>query len=326
MRARHAATVTALLAQTLYTIVDLRTNPLAAHLLHDAARYDAWGRAFAAGRAFETGAFSQAPLYPWLVGAIYAIAGPRPAAVMALQAALCVASVALVGRAAARVGGEAAGGWAAWLLALYGLPAFFATKLLPAVVVMALVALYVERAAAWRDSSRRLPFVALGGILGLLTIGSAGSILLVVLTIAWLLRGPSGPARAGLCLAGAIAVVAPVTIQNAAASHELVPVATNGGITFWQGNNSNARGVYSTPDGFSGAIATQREEARRVAEAETGAALTDAGASRHWLARGGRYLLAHPGLLGRKLLFAIASAEQPLEYSPRLDANPIRRL
>jgi len=334
IRARHAAAVFAALAHGLYTAADLRANPLAAHLLHDAARYDAWARAIVSGSAFEAGAYSQAPLYPLLVAGVYAVLGPRPAAVFVLQAVLGAAAVLLVGRAAERAGGASAGAWGAWLLALYGVPAFFETKLLPASLVFFLVALFVERAGACAASSGARPLAALGGTLGALTIANAGSMLLLALTLGWIAWDASRPprrrvVRVGLCLGAALAVVAPVTVRNLAVSGELVPVATNGGITFWQGNNPNARGVYSTPDGFSGAIATQRAEARRVAEAESGRPMSDADASRYWFARGRAQLLAHPGdaaaLLGRKLMLVIASAEQPLEYSSRLDANPFRR-
>ena len=333
MRARHAAAVYATVVHALYVAADLRDNPLASHLLHDAARYDSWARAIAAGATFEPGAFSQAPLYPLLVGGVYAIAGFHPAVVFALQALLGVATVLLVGRAAARAGGEPAGAWAAWLTALYGVPAFFETKLLPASLVLALVAVYVERAPACDVAARDRALAALGAILGAMTIASAGSILLVLLTLLWIASDVSRSPRrrlirAAWCLGAAAAIVTPVAVRNLAASGEIVPVATNGGITFWQGNNPNAKGVYSTPDGFSGAIASQQDEARRVAEARSGRPMTDAAASRYWFAEGRSYLLHHPlhaaALTGRKLLLAVSSDEQPLEYSSRLDPNPVR--
>src|SRR5262247_1721310 len=123
--ARHAATLFAAIAYSAYALADYLHDPLAQHLLHDAARYDAWAKSILAGGAFETGAFTQAPLYPYVLAALYALAGPHPAAMVALQVALGIATVALVGAAATRAFGEEAGAWAAWLIAGYGVTAFF---------------------------------------------------------------------------------------------------------------------------------------------------------------------------------------------------------
>jgi hypothetical protein len=45
----------------------------------------------------------------------------------------------------------------------------------------------------------------------------------------------------------ALAVVAPWTWRNWRAFGELVPIATNGGVNFWMGNNPNATGAYYYP-------------------------------------------------------------------------------
>lgn len=335
MKGRHAATAFAVVAHGAYALADRWTNPFAAHLMHDAARYDAWARAIVAGRAFEPGAFSQAPLYPYLVAAVYALAGPHPAAVVALQVLLGAATVALVGRASACAFGERTGAWAAWLCALYGVLAFFETKLLPATVVVALAALAIERMQAADRGHRILGWLGAGLAAGLLGIAHAASLLLIPLGALWIAIDRARTvrvrsARALLFVLAAAAVVAPVAWRNAAAGGGAVLVSDNGGITFWQGNNPVSVGVYATPDGFTGAIEAQREESRRLAVAAARRALTDAEVSSYWLAQGRAFLagdLPHAAwLLGRKLLLAIASTEQPLEYSPRLDAVPLRFL
>jgi tetratricopeptide (TPR) repeat protein len=71
-------------------------------------------------------------------------------------------------------------------------------------------------------------------------------------------------------------------------------------------------------------------EARRLAEREAGRPLGDDEVARYWFSRGRAFLFEDPAraarLIGRKALLAVGSTEQPLEYSPRLDANPMRRL
>ena len=335
MKGRHAATAFAVVAHGAYAVADRWTDPFAAHLMHDAARYDEWARAIVAGRIFEPGAFSQAPLYPYLVAAVYALAGPHPGVVVAMQVLLGAATVALVGRAAASAFDEKAAAWAAWLCALYGVLAFFETKLLPVTVVVALVALAIERMQAADRGDRAVGWLPAGLAAGFLGIAHAASLLLIPVGALWIAidRSRTVPARAAralLFVAAASAVVAPVAWRNVAAGGGFVLVSDNGGITFWQGNNPVSVGVYSTPEGFTGAIEAQREESRRQAVAATRRTMTDADVSSYWMSRGRAFLagdLPHAAwLLGRKLLLAIASTEQPLEYSPRLDAVPLRFL
>ena len=61
--------------------------PFVAALVGDSAEYDRWARAIAGGQLLPPGAFFQPPLYPYLVAALYALAGPAPLAVYAAQMA-----------------------------------------------------------------------------------------------------------------------------------------------------------------------------------------------------------------------------------------------
>ena len=328
MRSRHVATIAAALAHTAYAIADRIADPFALHLIHDAARYDAWARAIVSGVGFETGAFSQAPLYPYLVAAIYALLGPQPAAIVVLQVAMGIATVALVGRAAAHAFDEDAAAWSAWLCAFCGVLAFYETKLLPAALAVLLVALLIERLQAADREVRPGAWAVAGLVAGAMALVNAASLLFLPLGCAWIAmdRARSAAARTGRAaafVAAAAIVIAPVGVRNFRAGGGIVPVADNGGITFWQANNPAAVGVFSTPEGFSGSIATQRDESRRLASEAAGRPLRDDEVSRYWFARGRAFRAGDPAhaawLLGRKLLLTIASTEQPLEYSPRLD-------
>ena len=83
-------------------LADFRDDAFYEVLLADAARYDRWAQAIAAGREFEPGAYYQAPLYPYLLGALYRVVGPSLAAVYAVQMALGVLVLVLVGRVTER--------------------------------------------------------------------------------------------------------------------------------------------------------------------------------------------------------------------------------
>lgn len=303
--------------------------------IHDARRYHDWATAWAAGRPFEAGAFYQAPLYPWLLSLLYRVSGPSLGAAYTLQCALGVATLFVIHRVATRAYGDDAGRWSAALAALYGTLVFYETKLLPASVAVFLAALLVDRLQAADGARADAAWAVPGGVAGLAALANPGFLLAGGLAAAWIALDPeralrSRALRLGALAVGAALVLTPVAIRNHRASGEWVLVSTNGGITFYQGNNPLASGVFANPEGFTGSIATQREESRRIAESETGRTLGDGEVSSFWFRKGLAYLAGDPAhaaaLEFRKLLFAVASEEQPLEYNPRLDANPARWL
>lgn len=303
-------------------------DPLSDLLVHDAHRYHAWASAWAAGERFETGAFSQAPLYPALVAAVFSVAGRHLTAVVVLQLALAMGALALVHAAARRAYGAAAAATAVALGVLAHPLAFYEARLLPTVVAVFLAALAVERLQAAQAAGNQRAWLLAGGAVGLA--GVARPDLLLLAPAAFVLPA-ARRLRAGAALAaGVLLVVAPVAVRNLLASGELVLVSTQGGITFWQGNNPAARGGYSTPEGFSGSIATQRQEARALAAPALGPAAGDAEVSRYWLRRGLASLAEDPGraarLVARKAALALDAREHGLEYAPRLDRSPLRPL
>jgi pentatricopeptide repeat protein len=312
-----------------------RRDPFSTWLIHDAARYHDWAKALASGKLWEPGAFYQAPLYPALLAATYGLCGARILAGTALNLALGILTLLLIHRIATRAYGREAGLAAAGIASLYGTFVFYETKLLPAALTVCLAALLVDRMQAADAAERNAGWIVAGAALGAAALAAPGLLLMGAAGGVWILldrgRGIRGRlARLAWLGAGALLVVAPVTIRNHAASGEWVLIASNGGITFYQGNNPNALGVFSNPPGFSGVIATQRAESRRLAEARTGRQMGDAAVSRFWFGKGIDYLAADPAhaaaLLAAKALLALANNEQPLEYNPRLDRNPFRWL
>jgi Flp pilus assembly protein TadD len=328
----------AALTRAAYLVGYQRADPFFSIPIMDAQRYDLWGRAIAAGQRFEDGAYYQAPLYPHFVGALYAVFGGQRVAVYAAQLLAGVGTLFLLHRIAGRAYGAAAGIVAAALGALYGVFVFNETKLLPAALTVLLATLAVERVQAAVVSDRTRDWTLAGAALGLAALGSAGLLLLAAATGLWLLADRASPwpkrrARLLPLALAAAAVVAPVTIRNLGVADDFVLIASNGGITFFQGNNPEtveAGGGYVTPEGFSGSIASQREESRRIAEAEAGRALRDSEVSSHFFRKGLAFVFGQPGawlrLVGRKLLRVVDTWEPALEYNAQLDFNVVRRL
>ena len=63
------------LAVRLIHIFQIKRSPFFDVLLGDANGYDAWARRLADGDWIGTEVFYQAPLYPYFLGVVYAVAG-----------------------------------------------------------------------------------------------------------------------------------------------------------------------------------------------------------------------------------------------------------
>src|SRR3954468_18223847 len=74
--ARNAAIIFFIaLALRLLNVWQLRRSPLFDVLMGDAHGYDEWARRIAGGEWIGREVFYQAPLYPYFMGGVYAIAG-----------------------------------------------------------------------------------------------------------------------------------------------------------------------------------------------------------------------------------------------------------
>ncbi len=314
----------ALALRILHLYFTERMNPLASSLQLDAATYDRWARALAAGGDPGPTTLMQAPLYPWLLAALYRIFGPVPAAARALQALLGTATVALVMYAARRFFSPAAAIVAGALAALYAPFVFFEGLILPATIIVFLNALAIALFAGDRRTGAARTLA--GGIaLGAAIAANPPNVLLLPFVLLHLGLAPGGdgsggpesgsanaygrtthaaPRRIGLlpcallALAGVAIVLAPVAIRNYLRAGEFIPLTTGGGVNFYIGNNPGANGYYAAPTYEGRPLGlTPEEQWRRmtdIAQGETGHVLGESEVSRFWLGAGLRWARAHP--------------------------------
>jgi hypothetical protein len=264
-----AAVVAGLILRLAFALVYWVGQPLT----RDEREYLSLARSLAAGRGFVYDAvvldspvqpFGRSPGYPAflaLVGGGGRVTTSVPAAVKIAQSVVGAIGVLLVGLIAGRVagtrGGIAAAGIAAVYPPLVWLPAYAYSEALFWPVGLGVIVL-IDRLA--RHPSRRLAFgcgVAIGAailIRGALT-------LVVPLAMLWLVaRGVGRPrfddgVRAGfgrprgaaptpaIVLAVGVALVLGAWgLRNYVRDGRFVLVASEGGVTFWTGNNALARG------------------------------------------------------------------------------------
>ena len=249
----------------------IRDLPTQHALVMDARRYDDLARDIVAHGWMPREVFFQAPLYPYVLAAVYAPTGGSRGAVRCLQLAADATAVVLLAVVAARLFGAAAGRVAGALAALYGFLVFSAPLLLKTTfTVLAEAVLLVllipppGRAAPGRGRA----FLA-GACLGLAALLQENLLLLAPCVVLFLLL-QGGPGRLVSIVtfgAGALLAVAPVTLINYRTGGELVLTSSQGGMNFYFGNSRGASGTFPDLDGGSQDPERLKQESRRLAAA-----------------------------------------------------------
>lgn len=285
----------------------------------DCAYYDEWALDGAADTAYY-----QPPLYPTLLGALYAVLDPlgllgdRFFVVAVLQSLLGIASLYLVVSIGRKLFGAAAGLLGGALFLLHPNVPFWETKLLIAPLALLLGLLSIRLLLGGVGRPRRVVLAGLAA--GLLCTARADRLLFLPLAFLWTLRagGKTRWAAAALFTISAAFPIGVVFARNLIVAGDPVLISANGGINFHFGNHPGASGLNMGPGIEFGALATQRETALRIAEAEEGRTLNDAEVAAHWFGRGLRFWREQPTeaieLLKRKATLAVADLETDIGW------------
>jgi tetratricopeptide (TPR) repeat protein len=308
----------------------VRELPFVAALALDSAEYDRWAQELASGDWLGREPFFQAPLYPYALGALYAVAGRSLDLVYLAQIALGLAGLVFVALAARRLLSEPHALVAAGLGALY-LPLVFhevqVAKEGPAVAVTGALLYALTRARATQTTTAWLAAGALAGLLALLRENA----LLVVPFLLPLVVVPDAErvarsvdwrrtARAGIGFgAGLLLALAPVAARNAALGGGVLPTTSQGGVNFWIGNNPDADGTYRPLVPGKQIPALERSEAERLAEQALGRPLRAAEVSRYWAGRALDWAAREPSAWARLQLRKLALYAAPYEWPDVVD-------
>lgn len=303
---------------------------------NDRALYDGLAQRVAHGAIFPRGVFEFMPLYPWALGALYAMAGPNLYAAGFAGALLDALTAALATACALRLGAAC---WAAAmggaLYAGYPVAVAYSAVTMPntlnafLLLAFAVAAIRMEKAqesavsrsegspAGGRPSAAWFGLGLLGGVAAL---GFAGMFLVGGACAAWLIAreiSRAGARRAGRAagwwLVGFVLPIAPVTLHNLRAEGHFVLVTAHGGFNFFMGNHAEATGYPVRIGGFRGEAGSLLADARAEAERIAGRPLAAAEVSAYWSARARAWWRAHPAdalrLLGTKVLKLANHAE-----------------
>ena len=276
----------------------------------DARRYDAWAMEIASGDWIGQDVFYQAPLYPYFLGSLYAIAGHSLLMVRVCQAVIGTTACVLLALAARRLYSERAGLIAGLGLALYA-PAIFSDGLLQKTVLdLFFVCLVLWIISGLVDEpAKRSRWFWLGMSLGGLALTRENA-LAIVGAILLLPPGRSQSAQphrllhAGVLVLGLAVVLLPVAARNRIVGGEWHLTTSQFGPNLYIGNNPHADGTYGALREGRGSPEYERQDATEIAEAAAGRRLTPGEVSSFWVRQTMEFVRSQPGawltLMGRK--------------------------
>lgn len=304
----------ALLVRFLY-LVQARDHPLYDFLpgIIDSLYYENQASEIAQGDLLFGTPFFLGPLYPFMMGGLYAFLEPSREVVRWAQAFLGAASCAVLLVVGERLFDRRVGLLASLLLAVYPIHLYYTGLILPTVLV-----LFLHLVLLW-ILLRQVEAPSLGGaalagaVLGLAALTKSNALLLLpALLVTWLWIERARPLRLRLLWSAVftiavLATIAPATAHNLKVSGRYVLLTTSTGRNLWKGNGPHANGTHPlghqdrSEAGMGRQMAGVADSVRMVEE------------SRDYVERTVEHVRENPGaavaLLGRKFVLFFNAVE-----------------
>jgi Flp pilus assembly protein TadD len=311
--------------------VSLSGSPIGGILVGDARSYDVWARTLAGGDWLGTEVFYQAPLYPYILGIVYSLLEPSPAAARLVQAFLGTAGCALLALAGRAWFGPRAGIAAGALAAVYAPAVFFDGLIQKSVLDFVLASGLLWTLGKARRGKGPGWAAASGGALAAFSLTRENALLLAPWIGFWFFF-PRGFTRQGISVArpsafaaAFVAVLLPVGVRNAAVGGEFLLTTMQSGTNLWFGNNPEATGRHRPLREGREMPEFERADATAIAEAAAGRTLGAREVSAWWRDRALAWILEHPfdwaRLTARKVLLTWNRVELPDTESIQLHAD-----
>lgn len=291
-------------------IWQIHGSPFFNVLMGDSRRYDFWARQVAGGDVIGREVFYQAPLYPYVLGGLYAVAGPSTLTVRVCQTLIGTATCVFVALTARRLFSERAGLIAGLGLAFYAPAVFFDGLVQKSVLDLFFVSLSLWIVSGLVDKpDTRSRWFALGTAIGALALTRENALIFAAAILIWPPGRVSSTQRqrllsSGVFLLGLALVLLPVAARNRIVGGEWHVTTSQLGPNLYIGNNPSADGTYAALREGRGSAEYERQDATELAEAATGRLLTPGEVSHYWIRRTLEFVTSQPGewlsLMGRK--------------------------
>jgi tetratricopeptide (TPR) repeat protein len=272
--------------------------------------YDEWARRILSGELSDHLAFYGLPGYPYLLAALYKVAGYGPFVPALLQALLDAGTAMLIykisvaifpgiGLRRSQVAGLiAAAGWAFFVPAQT-----YAVILMPTAWAVFIFWLILWRIVSRKNAPKGWEALILGLLVGLTATAIASILFLIPLVVSAILLKPATSihSRLGtpisalvLLFLGAAAGTSPCWVHNCLIAGDRVFLSAHSGINFWIGNNPASNGYPRFPPGLRAGQAAMLQDSIDAAESAAGHPLKRGEVSRYWSAKTRDYIERYP--------------------------------
>jgi 4-amino-4-deoxy-L-arabinose transferase-like glycosyltransferase len=283
----------------------------------DGQYHDEWAIRIAQGDWMGQEVFFRAPLYPYFLAIVYKIFGHSYYSSRLIQFLIGSVSCIFVYLLGKKTFNRRVGFIASLIASFYGVFIYFEGELLlTSLVTFLLLAFFLTLLHTYKNPARGKWFIS-GLLLGLAAITRPNTLVLIPFVLVWLyvaLRSRSrvfGKATIlgwGLILfAGTLSIIVPVVVRNYAVGRDFVPIASQGGINFFIGNNRHSDGFTAIAPGTRPGWFEGYQDAIRIATETVGRELKPSEVSDFWFSKGIEFMLGRPSeyvkLLFKKFFF-----------------------
>jgi tetratricopeptide (TPR) repeat protein len=320
-----------LLAITIFIALFLRLSFVSTasnipfNFLSDSSLYFSWAKHIVSGKDFID-VYQQSPLYPFFLALFFIVFGTSIKLALIVQGILGAISCFLVFWLSISIfKNQWVGIVAAFLMAIYGPAIFYSGMLLMATLVIFINLIFLIVLLKAINNNKLWIWALAGLFLGLSALARATVLLFVPFLMIFLIgkalhvyRQKEKSVKTDksaffrhqclypLCifLFCSFLVILPITLRNYIKGKDLVLIAANAGITFYEGNNPWATGQYMDPPGldlgedFNGGKIASYYEKRTLRPSEI---------SNFWFKESWRFIKDHPSmylkLLSKKLAY-----------------------
>ena len=292
--------------------------------------YDDWAQRILSGQLTDHLAFYGLPGYPYLLAALYKIAGYGPFVPALLQAFLEAGTATLIYKVSAGifsgtglrraqiVGVLAALGWAFFVPAQT-----YAAILMPTAWFIFIFWLILWRIISRRNAPKGWEAFLLGLLVGLTATAIATILFLIPLLVSAILIKPAISAQSLfrtrmsallLLFLGAATGTSPCWVNNCLIARDRVFLSAHSGINFWIGNNPSANGYPRFPPGLRAGQAAMLQDSIDAAESAAGHPLKRGEVSRYWAAKARDYIARSPAAWVRLLALKLRTFWSAFQY------------
>jgi len=265
----------------------------------DEVFYDNWGLAISRGHLIGNSVFYGLPLYPYFIGFIYWLFGHSLYVVRIIQVLLTVFSCVIIYLLGAKTFSKKAGLLAALLFSLYGQFLFHEGQLVSVTLAIFLNLASILFLIFSLENKKRAYFLISGLLIGFASLAMSGILMMIPFVVFLVYYFLQNKVRAiSYILLIILGIASPIglsALHNYLAEKDFVLISAHGGITFYTGNNPNAKPYFNPIKEIGGNdIQSFAVGSKNIAEKHLGKKLKPSEISSYWTKKAVKFILNNP--------------------------------